>query len=397
MRDKDLYARILDIEAPWRVADVELNLQQGEVVVHVEHDGEALNCPECGQPARRYDTRQRRWRHLDTCQYRTILAAEMPRVQCERQGQAGRGEDRGTGGSAMIRRLSGGMVSLAAMILALVGCDEMALQTSEPADEPDAKPTEYVGTYRATAETTTVTLNVEADTFVAVALIPPSAGTALRVASVHVKSSEDGDGRSWLELAGDVNVTGSTATLTITGVSRDRVELEGAELQQYTDCEVTATAGIAFAEEAMQGIAACLSAADNAIVADDVTVVRQDPKALIKGKWRHTAPGAVVDTFDVESTQMRITLFPVFPVPKESVSVSVVLIIDYQITATQIPLVQVTDAVVSPRGVITVAEIVRHYNGTFAEQSPYYYVVDERSLVFSWGQGGYERFERVTE
>ena len=84
MRDKDLYARILDIEAPWRVADVELNLQQGEVVVHVEHHGKALNCPECGQPARRYDTRQRRWRHLDTCQYRTILAAELPRVQCER-------------------------------------------------------------------------------------------------------------------------------------------------------------------------------------------------------------------------------------------------------------------------------------------------------------------------
>ena len=84
MRDKDLYARILNIEAPWRVADVELNLQQGEVVVHVEHDGKALNCPECGQPARRYDTRQRRWRHLDTCQYRTILAAELPRVQCER-------------------------------------------------------------------------------------------------------------------------------------------------------------------------------------------------------------------------------------------------------------------------------------------------------------------------
>ena len=84
MRDKDLYARILNIEAPWRVAAVELNLEQGEVVVHVEHDGEALSCPQCGQPARRYDARRRRWRHLDTCEYRTILAAEMPRVHCER-------------------------------------------------------------------------------------------------------------------------------------------------------------------------------------------------------------------------------------------------------------------------------------------------------------------------
>ena len=84
MRDKDLYARILNIEAPWRVAAVELNLEQGEVIVHVEHDGEALSCPQCGQPARRYDTRRRRWRHLDTCEYRTIVAAEMPRVHCER-------------------------------------------------------------------------------------------------------------------------------------------------------------------------------------------------------------------------------------------------------------------------------------------------------------------------
>ena len=83
MRDKELYARIVGIEAPWRVEDVELNLQQGEVVVRVAHDGGPLRCPECGRPANRYDTRQRRWRHLDTCQYRTILAAEVPRVQCE--------------------------------------------------------------------------------------------------------------------------------------------------------------------------------------------------------------------------------------------------------------------------------------------------------------------------
>ena len=83
MRDKELYARIVGIEAPWRVEDVELNLQQGEVVVRVAHDGGPLRCPECGRLASRYDTRQRRWRHLDTCQYRTILAAEVPRVQCE--------------------------------------------------------------------------------------------------------------------------------------------------------------------------------------------------------------------------------------------------------------------------------------------------------------------------
>ena len=85
MRDKELYGRILGVAAPWRVADVELNLQQGEIVVHVEHAG-PLTCPHCGQAARRYDSRQRRWRHLDTCQYRTILAADVPRSQCRQHG-----------------------------------------------------------------------------------------------------------------------------------------------------------------------------------------------------------------------------------------------------------------------------------------------------------------------
>ena len=85
MRDKELYGRILGVEAPWRVADVELNLQQGEIVVHVEHGG-PLTCPHCGQAARRYDSRQRRWRHLDTCQYRTVLAADVPRSQCRQHG-----------------------------------------------------------------------------------------------------------------------------------------------------------------------------------------------------------------------------------------------------------------------------------------------------------------------
>ena len=82
MRDKELYARILGVKEPWRVADVDLNLRRGEVVVHVEHGGGEVRCPQCGHAARQYDTRQRRWRHLDTCQYGTFLAAKVPRVRC---------------------------------------------------------------------------------------------------------------------------------------------------------------------------------------------------------------------------------------------------------------------------------------------------------------------------
>ena len=87
MRDKELYGKILGVEAPWQVVDVELRLEAGEVLVHLE--GEAcseLLCPECGEPGKRYDTRSKRWRHLDTCQYRTVLIAEVPRVNCSVHG-----------------------------------------------------------------------------------------------------------------------------------------------------------------------------------------------------------------------------------------------------------------------------------------------------------------------
>ncbi len=87
MLDTELYAAILGVKEPWRVGGVELRLEGGEVEVFVEHGGEGrLACPECGEPASRYDKRERRWRHLDTCQYRTILVAQVPRVECSEHG-----------------------------------------------------------------------------------------------------------------------------------------------------------------------------------------------------------------------------------------------------------------------------------------------------------------------
>jgi transposase len=87
MNDRDLYARILGVESPWMVKAVELDDAGVEVRVMVEHgDRQSLRCPCCGKPASGYDTRRRRWRHLDTCQYRTILVAEVPRVECVEHG-----------------------------------------------------------------------------------------------------------------------------------------------------------------------------------------------------------------------------------------------------------------------------------------------------------------------
>lgn len=87
MRDRDLYARILGLSDPWTVAHVELDSANEQVEVHVEATQvQRLPCPKCGALCSRYDHKQRRWRHLDTCQYRTILVAEVPRVQCDVHG-----------------------------------------------------------------------------------------------------------------------------------------------------------------------------------------------------------------------------------------------------------------------------------------------------------------------
>jgi len=88
MQDRELYRQILGIEAPWFVERVELKLAEGEVHVHLDHH-EVMNwpCPECGADCRLYDHQpERQWRHLDTCQYETILHAKPPRAECGQHG-----------------------------------------------------------------------------------------------------------------------------------------------------------------------------------------------------------------------------------------------------------------------------------------------------------------------
>lgn len=87
MDQNTLYERILGLSSPWQVIGVDLDEETGEVHVRVDCDADArLRCPECGQAAPRYDSRKRTWRHLDTCQFQTLVTAEVPRVQCAQHG-----------------------------------------------------------------------------------------------------------------------------------------------------------------------------------------------------------------------------------------------------------------------------------------------------------------------
>ena len=88
MQDRELYRRILGIESPWYVERVDLKLAEGEVHVYLEHqEVRHWACPECGAEAQPYDHQgERGWRHLDTCQYQTILHTRPPRAECPEHG-----------------------------------------------------------------------------------------------------------------------------------------------------------------------------------------------------------------------------------------------------------------------------------------------------------------------
>ena len=85
MTDNELYRQLLGLSAPWQISQVDLNVTEQEVRVHVAYDlaQAPLLCPACGQAGSCYDLREERtWRHLDSCQFKTYLVARLPRVAC---------------------------------------------------------------------------------------------------------------------------------------------------------------------------------------------------------------------------------------------------------------------------------------------------------------------------
>ena len=87
MDEKSLYAHILNLTAPWQVKSLTLDENAGSVTVTVGiAENTQLTCPTCRKSCSVHDHRHRKWRHLDTCQFMTLVEADVPRVMCPEHG-----------------------------------------------------------------------------------------------------------------------------------------------------------------------------------------------------------------------------------------------------------------------------------------------------------------------
>jgi transposase len=87
MNDKSLYQQILGDTKPWSVSDVRLDAEKLTVEVTLTvASGAVWGCPTCRGRMHVKEWRTRRWRHLDSCQFKTILEASVPVVECAEHG-----------------------------------------------------------------------------------------------------------------------------------------------------------------------------------------------------------------------------------------------------------------------------------------------------------------------
>jgi transposase len=88
MDSEQLYSQLLGISAPWKVERVDMDVHALRVDVYLAEAAQTkFCCPHCAQELGLYDhTPPRQWRHLDSCQFQTVLHARIPRIKCKQHG-----------------------------------------------------------------------------------------------------------------------------------------------------------------------------------------------------------------------------------------------------------------------------------------------------------------------
>ncbi len=82
MKSPDFYRQILGISSPWKIVSVDLDMTAKRVVVRAEVDRSTRWAhPETKLAASLHKWTERTWRHLDTCQFETLITANVPSVK----------------------------------------------------------------------------------------------------------------------------------------------------------------------------------------------------------------------------------------------------------------------------------------------------------------------------
>jgi len=82
MHETETFEKLLNVRKPWFISDIDIDQKELIVTLTLDIDISVCKCPQCGKKAKIYDKRHRAWRHLDTMEFKTIIAADIPRVQC---------------------------------------------------------------------------------------------------------------------------------------------------------------------------------------------------------------------------------------------------------------------------------------------------------------------------
>ena len=78
---------MLGLTEGWKVASVDLSLEDKSLKLRLEWERSGALCPECAKSVNRHDlSPERKWRHLDSMGFETILAARIPRANCPEHG-----------------------------------------------------------------------------------------------------------------------------------------------------------------------------------------------------------------------------------------------------------------------------------------------------------------------
>ena len=88
MKMNDLFRVALGLAQPWQVVKIEFSAEGNQLDLWLDFPrGGTFACPVCGRRGCGvYDTADRKWRHLNFFQHKTLLHARQPRIECPDHG-----------------------------------------------------------------------------------------------------------------------------------------------------------------------------------------------------------------------------------------------------------------------------------------------------------------------